>query len=802
MSRNQLIGLYNAEGKDKIAAVENNIGDIWEARVTPFSSTGAGTTIASNSIEIIATTPLFVSSPPTSGIPGKNYKYTAAADGGPYPTFNLVSGPAGMTINPISGNLFWLPTTEGDYDVSISATNSQGMDMQSFTINVVAATVAISNPQLQALGNGNLEASHTNILSTTSSATAWLKNGEPLMDLYMPFEGGADYSKVDYSGNGHEAIPIGNPVWTPDGGHDGNGAYEFDGNSFLLAGNIFPLHSSYTKTVWIYHTVSGEFHHILSGWDHSTDVAGGHGMRVSYDNRLSAGQNGDWRMVQTNSGAIQLNQWYFASLTFDYNSGMMILYVNGAPVDSAVVPSYKLDVTDPGVLIGATQGAFAWKGKIDDARIYNKVLSPEQIAAMYTANGDNIIVAGETADGDIWQSEVTAFSSTEASVPYASNQLSIGAVNQPPTLATIGPQSIDEGSTLTIPVFASDPDAVTPSLSVAPIPANALFVDNNNGTGTFTFTPDYSQQGLLNITFTATDGIESDSETVIITVNNVNRAPLLASIDDQIIAEGSALNLLISATDPDNDTLIFSTDALDENMTFVENFDGSALFSFTPSFLQAGSYDVWFYVNDNSVLTDSQIVQIIVTDVPQNALWAATIQTNGTVVGSAVTQAEVIIGVQLNTDLTAASPPPPEYSTNLQLIASDNSGPYYRDIRELGEDCYYWTLDLDPHGNAGNPIDPQCATMSWNPADFSPDYSYVLREGFDPSGPIVIADMRTVTSYQVCDIQTSRYYTVHWESPICSGNYLVNPFTYCRVESGLITGRTNGLSIVRTDSNC
>ena len=769
LSPEQIQTMYEANGENIINAFENNVGDDWQAEITPFSATEAGVTVSSNTLTIVPTVPSFTSSPNLAGINGKKYRYTATADGGPYPTFALTIAPVGMTIDTLSGEVLWNPNASGNFDVTITATNTQGSDIQSFTIAVAEPSVGVENLQLQALGNGNLESSHTNVLNAVTSSTAWYKNNQPFMELYMPFEGGAKFSMEDYSGNEHPVIQIGDPVYVPNGDRNGNGAYDFDGDDFLLAGDIFPTLSSYTKTIWLYHTLSGNFEHMLSSWDHNTAPGGGHGIRVSFDDRIAAGQNGNWRIVESPSGSVHLNTWYFAAVSFDFNTGVMLLYLNGVRVDSAIVDLNRRNVTDPSVLVGATQGRFAFTGMLDDPRIFDKVLSPEQIAAMYTANGDNIIVENETTDGDSWQSFVTAFSPTEASAPIASNQLIIGASNQPPTLATIGAQSVNEGDTLSVLVIASDPDLTFPALTTSTLPANAQFIDHNDGTGTFTFAPDFTQAGIYDITFTASDGLESDSEVVSITVNNVNLPAQLDAIANQNVDEGSLLEFTITGTDPDNDSLIFSSSPLISNMTFTDNFDGSATFSFIPSFLQAGVYQVTFYVTDNSPAIDSQTIQITVSDIPQNALWTASIHTEGDIVGSAVTYAEVVIGVQSNETRTPASPAPPEYSTNIQLIGNDNTGPYYRDIQRVGSDCYFWVIEVDPHGNAGNPIDIHCTDIRWDPNEFSPDYNYVLREGTDPSGAVVVADMRSTTSYQVCDVQTAHFYTISWESNACSG---------------------------------
>ena len=92
---------------------------------------------------------------------------------------------------------------------------------------------------------------------------------------------------------------------------------------------------------------------------------------------------------------------------------------------------------------------------------------------------------------------------------------------QPPSLSPIGKQEISLGSTLTLNLTATDPDEdqVTFRAFPLPLPANAAF---NVQTGAFRFSPQADQVGTYSITFTATDGVLTDSETVDITV----KAPL------------------------------------------------------------------------------------------------------------------------------------------------------------------------------------------------------------------------------------------------------------------------------------
>ncbi|MFQ5498286.1 MAG: Ig-like domain-containing protein, partial [Candidatus Zixiibacteriota bacterium] len=125
-----------------------------------------------------------------------------------------------------------------------------------------------------------------------------------------------------------------------------------------------------------------------------------------------------------------------------------------------------------------------------------------------------------------------------------------GAVaNQPPVLAAIGPQSGPENALLTFGASATDADGTTPTMTSSTLPTGASYTDNLNGTGSFSWTPDFTQAGTYNVTFYASDGVATDSEQVVITVTNVNQLPVLAAIGPQSGPENALLTFGASATD-------------------------------------------------------------------------------------------------------------------------------------------------------------------------------------------------------------------------------------------------------------
>jgi len=108
---------------------------------------------------------------------------------------------------------------------------------------------------------------------------------------------------------------------------------------------------------------------------------------------------------------------------------------------------------------------------------------------------------------------------------------------------------------------------------------------------------------------------DPDAQAVPINVTNgtvtvrENEAPVLSTIGDKSVNEGSLLEFTISAYDPDGDTLTYSA----SNLPSGASFDASSrTFSWTPTYDQAGTYtNVHFEVSDGH-LTDSEDITITV----------------------------------------------------------------------------------------------------------------------------------------------------------------------------------------------
>lgn len=190
------------------------------------------------------------------------------------------------------------------------------------------------------------------------------------------------------------------------------------------------------------------------------------------------------------------------------------------------------------------------------------------------------------------------------------------AGNQPPVLAAIGPKSTNENQLLRFRVSGTDPDLTTPVLSAADLPLGAAFVDSSNGAASFSWTPTFFQAGSYLVKFIASDGSLADSELVTITVNNVNRPPVLATIGDKFVLAGQELAFNVSASDPDLTTpslSVSSPNSLPPGAIFIDSLNGRGRFSWTPTLVQVGTHSLTFTASDGN-LTDSELVTITVVD--------------------------------------------------------------------------------------------------------------------------------------------------------------------------------------------
>lgn len=106
--------------------------------------------------------------------------------------------------------------------------------------------------------------------------------------------------------------------------------------------------------------------------------------------------------------------------------------------------------------------------------------------------------------------------------------------------------TVKEGETAIISATATDPDGDKVTLTY-----------DGWMTGPTKATT-FSDAGRHEVTLTASDGKATTEETVVVIVENVNRAPVINRIEDIKIKEGDKITINPTATDPDGDKITFT----------------------------------------------------------------------------------------------------------------------------------------------------------------------------------------------------------------------------------------------------
>lgn len=184
--------------------------------------------------------------------------------------------------------------------------------------------------------------------------------------------------------------------------------------------------------------------------------------------------------------------------------------------------------------------------------------------------------------------------------------VTVSAVNDAPVLSAVGDQTVAEESTNSITLSGTDVDGdtLTYQLDSATASLGASLTGNS-----LSISPVANFTGAGSVTVSVSDGSLTDNETFSVTVSNINDAPVIAAISDQTMTEDASLDVTLSATDVDGDTLTFSvTSAASEvNATISGN-----TLSFTPDANYSGSSSVTVQVSDG-VLTDSDTFSLTVS---------------------------------------------------------------------------------------------------------------------------------------------------------------------------------------------
>jgi hypothetical protein len=196
---------------------------------------------------------------------------------------------------------------------------------------------------------------------------------------YYPFNGNAN----DESGNGNNGTVHGAAL-TSDRFSGTNRAYSFNGTSDYIevsSSSQLNIVTNLTISSWIYCNGLNFLGGIISKYQHGG--TNGYTLRLGPNSPYSSI---DFNNVNTSNGIISLSQWYHV-LGIATSTSVKI-YVNGILVLSSN-PYWQMQTNSDPVRIGLDYSQRYFNGRIDDIRLYNRVLTEQEIQALYHEGGWN-----------------------------------------------------------------------------------------------------------------------------------------------------------------------------------------------------------------------------------------------------------------------------------------------------------------------------------------------------------------------------------------------------------------------------
>ena len=225
---------------------------------------------------------------------------------------------------------------------------------------------------------------YSRALSATEIADLYTE-GSGLV-AYYPFNGNA----LDESGNGNDGLLRNNMQLTTDRFNNANSAFLFDGVDswieVLHNESIDYNHSSdeFSISTW-FQTLNGSY--IINknpgtpAWDPGYRIAitGGQLDLMLEDNL----QSPHWYGSTVNDGL-----WHHVVLTLNSNTNLANVYLDGTLDFTADISGVGSTSNTASLSIGNRNGTkVSFDGKIDDTRIYNRVLTTIEIQTLYTEGG-------------------------------------------------------------------------------------------------------------------------------------------------------------------------------------------------------------------------------------------------------------------------------------------------------------------------------------------------------------------------------------------------------------------------------
>ncbi|HDK41876.1 MAG TPA: tandem-95 repeat protein, partial [Candidatus Pacearchaeota archaeon] len=422
-------------------------------------------------------------------------------------------------------------------------------------VNVLAGNLVNITPDASDVEGDSLDYSFTSPLNSDGE---WQTNENDVGDYVTTVSvsdgnGGSDSQQVNIKV--FQKVLINELVTDPDSGNDWIELYNPSDSNFNL--DNCEIKDGKDNTLSLDGTISQNGFEVFE-WSNRLNNAGDIAKLYCYDTLIDSATYGGWDDGNLSDNAVAPGKGESIGREpdgqdTDVDSEDFILFENptrGLPSDTdMIIPTVQLLTPGNGETIEVREIDFFFVAFDNSDELECSLLIDSGSVDTKTIESgitDSFSYSGLSDGTYSWNVECSDSDNTASA--SSDRSFTISAPDNP-ILNLIGNKITDENKTLEFTISATDPDGDNSSFNANNLPPGADFIDNPDGTATFTWTPDYNQSGDYNVEFKVTDTTDlTDSETITITVRDAKEPPKFSDIDRCEITNSS---LKIRIKNPD-----------------------------------------------------------------------------------------------------------------------------------------------------------------------------------------------------------------------------------------------------------
>ncbi|MGQ7844439.1 cadherin domain-containing protein [Granulosicoccus sp. 3-233] len=295
-------------------------------------------------------------------------------------------------------------------------------------------------------------------------------------------------------------------------------------------------------------------------------------------------------------------------------------------------------IVDENSAIGSTVGITAHSSDGDAGQTVSYALSGTD-AALFSIDANGVVTTAAALDHEEadTRSFIVTATSSDGSTAMRGFSVSVSDINEAPVHVTDTTlPDATEDSRYSVIINSHDPDqGDSHSFHSPDLPDWLTMVDNGDGTATLTGTPQQADNGsaTFNVEITDAAGLKSN-RSFLLTVNNVNNAPVIDSENSFTVAENSVVITTVTASDADGDALTYAIiGGSDAAMFTIDPVSGTLAFSTAPDYENPDDangdrvHELTISVDDGSGSDNAVITRTIfvtISDLPDEDLSPVT----------------------------------------------------------------------------------------------------------------------------------------------------------------------------------